>query len=279
MAFIYLSCSPQSDNTKGITSPISQDTIPTHQEAPVKDYLSDYQNRWEDFINVNPKLLPQGTIHPFTGKMAKQDIPLYKFILDTLALQSTDSTLGVFLNTIYGYTKTNFFIYNYVYPYEQQGQLKLQPFSKDTVIIPFRFDVDGELTLLTRWAIVNADTLAYVDYFKTPLGTKYASVEILKVSDQGQKRYIIGKTHFGEGGEYGTSIWFAEILADYHLSIRDLASCSGEDSNDTIVKLQHKEIKNGIKVYNTYYLRDNKADWSSKHFISEKYIGTYLYTD
>jgi len=277
LTILHISCKQSNTSSTPSPSPTVFDTIPNVTIQPTVNYISGPGNRWENFISVNPSLLPQNTINLFSGKIRKSEMINNGFILDTLVF--INDSAFVFFNKIYGFTQTNFFIFNYIIPEQENDTVIKYAFSGDTVIIPFRFHVDSEGTILTRWKTSESDTFEFIDYFKTSFATKYSSVEILELTNSKGKQFLVGKTNGGEGGDFGETLWYARILRDNRLEINYLTSIEWDTNSDTIPTIHYNKMKDGISAYKVSYQRDNQTGSPSKKLSSKILLGSYSFED
>ena len=278
--FIFCSCNRPSRDVNLISSEINMDTLQLNAGNSVVDGTSTNQYNPDSFISIDPSSLPSESIITFKGRMSKMDIPKNGLILDTLYSIETDSTFEINYDSIYGYSKKYFFIYNYLTPEQDDiNRLIYYDYSKDTIIIPFRFAIDGELTVLTRWRKFNSDTLEYLDYFKTPIATKYSRIQINEVLSSPENQIMICRIQGGEGGESWNELLLAQIHEDNRLTFHTLFSTGSELDSDTISTIHYELIKGGIKIYKEMSVFDRKADTSTKQLIDRTFISKFMFSD
>ncbi len=278
--FIVCSCNRPSRDSNLISSEIGKDNLQLNAANSAVDSSSTNQYDPDKFISINPASLPFESIIAFKGRMSKMDIPKNGLILDTLYSIETDSTFEINYNSIYGYSAKYFFIYNYLTPERDDiNRLIYYDYSKDTIIIPFRFAIDGELTVLTRWRKFDADTMEYLDYFKTPIATKYSRIQINEVLTSPENQIMICRIQGGEGGESWNELLLAQIQKDNRLTFHTLFSIGSELDSDTISTIHYELIKGGIKIYKEMSVFGRKAETTAKQLIDRTFISKFMFSD
>ncbi len=277
---IFFSCDRLGRDTNQILNEHSKDTLPVKADYSAVDGTFTNKDDPYKLISVNPSSLPPENIVAFKGRMNKKDFPKNGLILDTLYAVETDSTFEVVYNSIYGYSQKYYFIYNYLTPERDDlNRLIYYNYSKDIIIIPFRFAIDEELTILTRWRVFDPDTLEYIDYFKTPIATKYSRIQIDEVLSNPENQIMICRIQGGEGGESWNELFLSQIHEDNRLTFHTLFSTGSELDSDTISTIHYELIKGGIKIYKEIAVFDRKADTTTKQLIDRTFISKFMFSD
>ena len=249
------------------------------QENIKSDSINPYWNCSEN-ININfeiipPALINDSLIKPFNGKLALSDINKV-LILDKLSYPNSETSM--FINfEIFGYSPKTYRIKNCLEPYffeANNNYLKSLSFDNNKmVIIPYRHDIDGELTVLTIWKPHN-DSLEFNGYFKNLFLSKYSSVIPIQYFKGFKNSYLLGQTRFGEGGNYGEEYWIAKLMKNNILKIMSQCETGGEFSDDTLKNITF-EAKNRLLLFYENYYKNSDENFNKKDSISKRCILRY----
>jgi len=249
------------------------------QENIKSDSINPYWNCSEN-ININfeiipPALINDSLIKPFNGKLAMSDINKV-LILDKLSYPNSETSM--FINfEIFGYSPKTYRIKNCLEPYffeANNNYLKSLSFDNNKmVIIPYRHDIDGELTVLTIWKPHN-DSLEFNGYYKNLFLSKYSSVIPIQYYKGFKNSYLLGQTSFGEGGKYGEEYWIAKLMKNNILKIMSQCETGGEFSDDTLKNITF-EAKNRLLLFYENYYKNSDENFNKKDSLSRRCVSRF----
>jgi len=276
---IFFACKNSFDTNQKSETSSNINSVDTVYDFSKSDSINPYWNCFENrnlkIEIVAPEIINDTLIRPFNGKIAINDLNKF-LLLHYLDYPNSDSLMLIDFK-IFGYSPKDYRILNILKPYfSEDYKINIRNLtfgSNEKVIIPYRHDIDGELTIFTIWKQKN-DSLEYEGYYKNIFLSKYSNVWPTQFYEVSGNSYLLGETGFGEGGEYAEEYWIGKVTENNILQINSIYTTGWDVSEDTIKTLTFNKNNNSLQFYENYYKNTNEQI-NEKDFLFKKKVAKF----